>query len=86
MTQGALEAMSESKNNRKQALQIWGWILFALCSVLFAASGIRNRDFLTTAGSVVFLAGCLLFIVTLRTGPGASDTEQKKDEGTTDDF
>jgi hypothetical protein len=70
--------MSESENKGKHTLQIWGWALFALCSILFAASGIRNGDFLAAAGSILFLAGCLLFIVSLRAGPGASETEQKE--------
>ena len=71
--------MSESKNNRNHTLQIWGWALFALCSVLFAVSGLRNRDFLAIAGSLLFLAGCILFIVTLRSEPGESDRESKKE-------
>ena len=44
---------------------LWGWMLFLLCAVLFAASGIKNGDMLTLAGSIVFFLACLFFIFPL---------------------
>lgn len=45
--------------------QIAGWLLFILCAVLFAASGLKNRDMLTFAGSIVFLGACIVFLIPL---------------------
>ena len=42
---------------------LWGWILFLLCAVVYTAVGVRNGDLLMTTGSVLFLAACLLFLV-----------------------
>lgn len=43
-------------------LQLWGWILFLLCAVVFVGVGIRDRDPAMTVGSVLFLVACLLFL------------------------
>lgn len=45
--------------------QIAGWFLFILCAVLFAVSGLKNRDMLTFAGSIVFLGACIVFLIPL---------------------
>lgn len=42
---------------------LWGWILFLLCAVAFTAAGLRDGDLLITAGSVLFLVACLLFLL-----------------------
>ena len=46
-------------------LHIVGWGLFLLCSFLFIASGIINRDPWSTAASVVFGIGVVLFLIPL---------------------
>ena len=46
-----------------QRLDLWGWILFLLCALLFAAAGLRDGDVLITVGSVLFLVACVLFLV-----------------------
>lgn len=46
-----------------QRLDLWGWILFLLCAVLFTAAGLRDRDALITIGSVLFLVACVFFLV-----------------------
>ena len=53
---------SDSSNNR---LQRYGWTLFIVCSFFFIADGIVARSPLTIAASVIFLAGCVLFLIPL---------------------
>lgn len=46
-----------------RSTDLWGWILFLLCAVVFVAVGIRDGDALMTLGSALFLAACVLFLV-----------------------
>lgn len=39
-----------------------GWILFLVCAVLYAGSGIRAGDGLVVIGSIVFGLACILFL------------------------
>ncbi len=43
--------------------ELWGWILFLVCAVAFTAAGVRDGDVLVTAGSVLFVIACVLFLV-----------------------
>ncbi|HSK92218.1 MAG TPA: hypothetical protein VK875_13005 [Euzebyales bacterium] len=43
--------------------EVWGWILFTLCAVVFVVIGVRDRDLLMTLGSLLFLGACVLFLV-----------------------
>jgi hypothetical protein len=38
-------------------------VLFLLCAVTFTAAGLRDGDFLITAGSLLFLVACGLFLL-----------------------
>jgi hypothetical protein len=42
-----------------------GWILFVVCAGFFIASSIRVDDLLGLAGSIIFLVGCVAFIIPL---------------------
>lgn len=42
--------------------ELVGWVLFLVCAGIFVAAGVRDGDPLMTAGSVMFLAGCVLFL------------------------
>lgn len=42
--------------------ELWGWILFLVCAVIFVAVGIRDGDLLLTIGSAAFLLACVLFL------------------------
>jgi uncharacterized membrane protein YhhN len=44
--------------------ELWGWILFLLCAVVFIVAGVRDRDALMVVGSVAFLVACVLFLLT----------------------
>lgn len=46
-----------------ERLDLWGWILFLVCAVAFTAAGLRDGDVLMTAGSLLFLVACVLFLV-----------------------
>ena len=45
--------------------QLWGWILFVICGILFTYSGVRAQDTVTIAASVIFLLACLVFMIPL---------------------
>jgi hypothetical protein len=42
---------------------LWGWTLFLLCAVAFTIAGLRDGDLLITAGSILFLVACVLFLL-----------------------
>ena len=45
--------------------QLYGWILFVVCALLFIAASVIDREPLVLAGSVIFLLACLFFLVPL---------------------
>ncbi|MFP4212056.1 MAG: hypothetical protein ACLFR8_12500 [Alkalispirochaeta sp.] len=47
-------------------VELVGWALFTLCAVLYAVANVRARDWLSLAGSILFLLACLLFIFQAR--------------------
>ena len=55
--------MSSGSNNDR--LQRYGWSLFIVCGFFFIAAGIMARSPLTIAASVIFLVGCVLFLIPL---------------------
>ncbi len=40
-----------------------GWIIFIICAGFFIAGSVRSGDAVMTAGSVLFLLACLVFLV-----------------------
>ena len=74
--------MSQNHDNKQASrrnliFQLWGWILFLICAVLFILSSLRNQDTLVLLGSIVFLLACILFLIPLihqlRQSVGADD-------------
>jgi len=57
--------MPESDKKKDLKVQLWGWVLFVICAVLFAFSGVRARDILAIAASIIFLLGCAIFMIPL---------------------
>ncbi len=57
--------MSVDKRNRERKFHLSGWILFIVCAGFFIASAIKADDILGLAGSIIFLVGCVLFIIPL---------------------
>jgi hypothetical protein len=42
-----------------------GWVLFLLCAFLFLYVAVRDRDVILALASLVFLAGCIAFLIPL---------------------
>ncbi|MEE8419280.1 MAG: hypothetical protein V3S02_04115 [Dehalococcoidales bacterium] len=42
-----------------------GWILFVVCAGFFIVSAVQAKDILYLTGSLIFLGGCILFIIPL---------------------
>jgi uncharacterized membrane protein YtjA (UPF0391 family) len=59
--------MSDGSESLELKFQLWGWIVFIGCSVLFVVSSIRNRDVLSLVASILFLVGCVIFMIPLAT-------------------
>ena len=53
------------EGKRELKYQLWGWILFIVCAVIFIASSIRMGDPLMLVGSLFFLVACFLFLIPL---------------------
>jgi hypothetical protein len=61
-------------HQEKDALfHLAGWVLFLICAFLFLYVAIRDRDLILALASLVFLAGCIAFLIPLlkkdRKGP-----------------
>jgi len=56
-----------------------GWLLFLISAVLFTAAGVRARDPLVIAGSVVFGVACLLFLTPATPGLVRGRRERRVD-------
>jgi hypothetical protein len=44
-------------------MRLIAWLLFLLCSILFLAAGLRDRDWLMVGGSALFLVAVIIFLV-----------------------
>jgi hypothetical protein len=55
--------MSTDQRNRERKFQLSGWILFLVCAGFFIASAIKADDILVLVGSIIFLGGCVVFII-----------------------
>ncbi len=42
-----------------------GWILFLVCAFLFLYVAVRDSDVILALASLVFLAGCIAFLIPL---------------------
>lgn len=61
--------MTDDKKERSAAkgvhYQLFGWILFIACAILFIAASIVNWEPLVFAGSIIFLLACFIFMIPL---------------------
>jgi hypothetical protein len=57
--------MYNDDRNREKKFHLWGWLLFLVCAGFFIASAVAAGDSLSLIGSIVFFAGCVVFIVPL---------------------
>lgn len=57
-----------AETKRELNFQLWGWLLFVVCAILFIAASIKNQDALTLMGSLFFLIACVIFLIPLVRG------------------
>lgn len=57
------------KKPRDQRYQLWGWYVFVGSAFFFIGASLRNGDWLSLLASVLFLVGCILFLVPLHMPP-----------------
>ncbi|WP_419659170.1 hypothetical protein [Desulfosarcina variabilis] len=57
--------MQKKKDDLEIKIQLFGWILFIICALLFMAASLKNQDVLTFAGSLIFLVACIVFLIPL---------------------
>ncbi len=57
--------MSLYNQDRERKFHLWGWLLFLVCAGFFIASAVSNGDTLGLIGSIIFLVGCVVFIIPL---------------------
>ena len=50
---------------RENRYHLAGWVLFLLCAALFLFSALRDGDGVLALASLVFLLGCVLFLIPL---------------------
>ncbi len=58
-----VSVMSIDQRNRERKFQLSGWILFLVCAGFFIASAIKADDIFVLAGSIIFMGGCVVFII-----------------------
>ncbi|TRZ49862.1 MAG: cytochrome oxidase subunit III [Dehalococcoidia bacterium] len=51
------------KQGRESQFQIFGWVLFLACSILFIVDSIAAGSPWGLVGSVFFLLGCVIFLI-----------------------
>jgi hypothetical protein len=56
------------QSERSRKIQVYGWLLFVVCSLFFVADAIVNGGPLAIIASVLFFLGCFVFVVALRQG------------------
>ena len=55
--------LKKKQNTRK--IQLIGWGLFVLCSILYIISSILSQDWINLIGSIIFFVACLVFMYPL---------------------
>jgi hypothetical protein len=51
--------------NKDTAFHITGWMLFLACAFLFLYVAVRDGDIMLILASLVFFAGCVVFLIPL---------------------
>ena len=54
-----------AESDRGKRFQLYGWLLFIVCSFFFIADSVINGDPLGITGSVIFFLGCVIFLIPL---------------------
>jgi len=54
-----------TESDKERRFQLYGWLLFVICSFFFIADSVASGSPLGIAGSCLFLLGCIVFLVPL---------------------
>lgn len=54
-----------TENEKEKRVQLYGWLLFVVCSLFFIADSVASSSPLGIAGSCLFLLGCIVFLIPL---------------------
>jgi len=54
----------------EKRFHLTGWLLFLVCAILFIMQNLLHSDLVGLIGSVVFLLGCIAFLIPLVFTPG----------------
>ena len=57
--------MTNRNSDREKRFQLYGWLLFVVCSVFFIANSVTAGSILGIIGSVLFFIGCIVFLIPL---------------------
>jgi len=55
--------MPEKHEDISNKCQLYGWLLFVICSFFFIADSVASGSPLGITGSVLFLLGCIVFLI-----------------------
>ncbi len=55
--------MPTREQKRESQFQLFGWVLFLVCSILFIIDSVATGNLLVLAGSVAFSLGCVVFLI-----------------------
>ena len=64
----SLRALMMANLTPEKKFQLWGWMLFVICALLYMVSAIESGSVLGLLGSIVFLIACVLFLIPLIAG------------------
>ena len=67
--------------DRDAPFHLAGWILFLVCAFLFLYVSVRDSDLILALASLVFLGGCIAFLIPLLfQGPGKAGVQGSGDD------
>jgi energy-coupling factor transporter transmembrane protein EcfT len=55
-----------NENSKYWQLELFALVGFCISGIVFILSGIKNKDFLTILGSAVWIASCLVWMITYK--------------------
>jgi len=65
-----------TRASRHTRFHLVGWVFFLICSLLFLYTAVRDGDTILALASLVFLGGCIAFLIPLLfPGPEAGSGE-----------
>lgn len=76
-----------SQKNKKSSFHTAGWVFFVICALLFLYIAVREHDLVLILASLLFLCGCVAFLIPLlfptafgMTSPDRDDSQEGKNK------